>query len=262
MFINLLQQISPFIKKELILSKKFYFSTILIIVLPFITIIPMLAFSIGIGISDKQMLLLLTSIIFIYFNDFQEYCVYYISSEIKNGVLEEIWLSPINWIFMLIGWLFVAALKLFLFSFVFFIIEVFFLNYNFEIISYSKIILGLLFLFLSTSIVGIIMSNIVLVIKNPDPSIFFMTNFIPLLSGALYPICFFPYWLANISIYIPHTLAYDLVRSGLLGGNTLLPLNKEILYICVELFVSFIIMIYFFKFSKKRLEKTGSICFY
>ncbi len=104
-----------------------------------------------------------------------------------------------------------------------------------------------------------IISSMILTMKNSDAFVYIATALIPILSGVVYPITILPKFIQYISKSLPTTYSYDLLRYAFLQTKTIYPLATEYVVVC-SLSVAFIgIGLFLFNSLRRRVEEWGTI---
>lgn len=269
-----IKPVMAFAKKEILFILRNPFQFLCELFLPMLSILP--SIFVAFTLIEKQgshtfyeysgthnyLAFIFIGIIFYYFNDIQEQTAYLLQKELWMGTLEQIWFTPVSKLIILLGWTTFSFFKVLVYSLLgISTLFLFGLNLNIDIshINFISLGFGLLGL-LSTSVAfGIIVSSIILVIKQADAFVYFVTLFVPLLSGVTYPISILPRQMQIISLISPLTYAYDLIRHAILNTNTLFPLHIEYLVMAILVILLLFLSHFIFNILRRRVEIWGTL---
>lgn len=274
MFIFRANVIFAIVAKELSILKRHPLQLFYELLLPFVKSLPIillgkhlidnngaLSFSQTTG-TDNSILFLGLSILFTIFIDIQEQVGFYLEREMWMGTLEQLWLTPVKKIGLIGGWIAFAMVKAIIYGLVTCLLLFIFTANLMEIIINANFILFfivfVLLLLISVSN-GIFISEISLRFRQSDSIIYFITFLIPVLSGVAYPIEVFPMPIRFISLLLPTTYAYDLMRYSILNTFTIFELWFELIILIILIIIHMFVAIKLFDSLVKRLEKWGTI---
>ncbi|BBE31804.1 ABC transporter [Tepiditoga spiralis] len=263
-----------FLKKELLFLIRYPMQFIFEIILPVINMLPAIFLSIYLMSSNhiqsfekstgtkNYFVFISIGIVFSIFNSIQEQTGYQLSKEMWMGTLEQIWITPIKKINLILGWIFFSFIKALLYTISSAIILKFifiYLNINFNVYNLPLFILSVLLLLATSICGGIIMCSITLSIKQVDSFVFLITGVIPLLSGITFPISVLPPKIQIISKILPTTYVFDLIRYSILKSNTIFEPIEELILVLFFIIILMIVSVIIFKLLKRRVEKCGTI---
>lgn len=263
-----------FLKKELLFLIRYPMQIIFEILLPVINMLPAIFLAIYLTSSNDiksfekvtgtndYFVFISIGIVFSIFNSIQEQTSYVLSKEMWMGTLEQIWISPVKKINLVLGWIFFSFIKAILYTIASAIILKFifiYLNISFSIYSLPLLVLSVLLLLAVSICSGIIICSITLNIKQVDSFVFLITGAVPLLSGITFPISVLPPKIQMISKVLPTTYIFDLIRHSILRSNTIFEPIMELTLVFFYVIIMMIISVFIFKLLKRRVEKCGTI---
>lgn len=205
---------------------------------------------------------LLFIILFTVFIDIQEQVGYLLENEMWMGTLEQLWMTPVKKITLVIGWVFFALIKAVVYGTISMLTIVLLTSRDLGYwanINFPLLVFAIFSLFLTSVITGIFISEISLRFRQADAIIFFITMIIPLLSGISYPISTLPNPIRYISYIFPTTYIYDLIRFSMMNTRTITYAGIEIFIVVFLIAANFIFAVSIFNSIIRRLEKCGTI---
>ncbi|MDO5100576.1 MAG: ABC transporter permease [Eubacteriales bacterium] len=212
--------------------------------------------------TDNSVLFLGLSILFTIFIDIQEQVGFYLEREMWMGTLEQLWITPVKKIGLIGGWITFATIKAVIYGLAACSLLFIFTANGIETImnaNFTLFFIVFVLLLLTSISNGIFISEISLRFRQSDSIIYFITFLIPVLSGVAYPIEVFPKAIRVISLLLPTTYAYDLMRHSLLNTYTIFELRVELIILIVLILIHMFVAIKLFDSLVKRLEKWGTI---
>lgn len=261
-------------KKEILLIIRHPFQLFYEVLLPVVKMIPCIMlgsymllkngeaiFLSKTGTTD-EILFISLSVLFTVFIDIQEQVGYFLENEMWMGTLEQLWMTPVKKLALVMGWVLFALIKAVTYGAISMITIVFLTNDNWEYWSNINIPLfafSIISLFLISVVNGIFISEISLRFRQADAIIFFITLLVPLLSGISYPISILPNPIRCFSYILPTTYIYDLIRFSMMGTYTITSVNIEIVIVILLIGISAFFAIRIFSAVIRRLEKWGTI---
>lgn len=212
--------------------------------------------------TTNEILFISLSILFTVFSDIQEQVGYFLENEMWMGTLEQLWMTPVKKMTLVIGWIFFALIKAVIYGTISMLTIVLLTSGNLGYwanINFPLFVFAIFSLFLMSVVNGIFISEISLRFRQADSIIFFITLIIPLLSGISYPIDILPRPIQFISYVFPTTYIYDLIRFSMMNTYTITSIGREIFIIISLIAINIIFANMLFNSVIRRLEKWGTI---
>jgi ABC-2 type transport system permease protein len=166
---------------------------------------------------------------------------YSMKNEMDAGVLESNWLAPLPRPLLLVGRTFTSILFNTINSIATLLIAG--LIFGFEMYSHNLMpaLLSLIPMLLGLYGFGFAFAALVLLMRDANTLVDVGSFLVSLLSGENFPVKVLPRWLLPVSLVIPITYGYDLIRGYLIQTYTLLPAWQETIILIVFMFL----MVYF-----------------
>ncbi|MBU5311923.1 ABC transporter permease [Tissierella carlieri] len=184
-----------------------------------------------------------------------------LKNEMDSGVIESNWLTPIPLWVQLIGRsifsLIITTINSITVAFLVWLLFGFNINNNI----FSAII-ALIPLLVALYGLGFGIASLVLITNNAN-NIIDITNFsLNIICGQDFPITILPRILTAVSLAIPLTYGYDVIRGLLLGTNTFFSIKTELLILTVFMVVGTALGYYILKRVEKHCKTIGNIGFH
>src|SRR5262245_53897654 len=181
-----------------------------------------------------------------------------LKSEMDSGVLETNWMAPVPRPLFLIGQTLaslaittVNSLGMLLLAWLAFGFQV-----SGDLLSAA---LALAPMLVALYGFGFAFAAIVLLLKDANTLIDVSNYLISMLSGSQFPVNVLPRFLLPLSLAIPLTYGFDAVRGYLLGTQTLLPLDQELMILALFMLVTVPLGYLIFKRVERHCKQLGTL---
>lgn len=211
------------------------------------------------GTGDYVAFLLLGAILSSYVSAVLWGIGFSLKTQMDTGVLESNWLTPIPRLTHLIGQTTFSVVITTLNSFG--MVLAIWIIFSFEL-SFEKIIPAILTtipMLIAIYGFGFGFAALVMLIREANTLIDTGNFIINSLSGANFPITVLPRFLMVISLSIPLTYGYDVIRGLLIGTKTILPIQTEQSILVIFMVVMVILGALVFKYLERRCRRLGTI---
>lgn len=179
-----------------------------------------------------------------------------IKDEMMDGVLESNWTAPISRVSLVLSNTAFEFLKT-TFSIICTCILSYFL-FDFRI--NGEILKALLFMIpgvIGLMGIGLMMSALVLILKNASSVIDIGGALIQGISGGFFPIQVMGKYLLVFSLAIPLTYMNDSVRAILIGQTPIIPLNYQLIILVISMFLFILLGSFVFNKVEKKCRENG-----
>lgn len=204
------------------------------------------------GTTDYMAFLVVGSIVSSFISSVMWGMGFSLKEEMDIGVIESNWLTPVPVWVQLIGRsifsLIITTVNSLTVAFLIWIL------FGFDIgDGILQAIISLIPLLIALYGLGFAIASLVLVTNNANNIIDITSFMLTIICGESFPITVLPRFIIPISLALPITYGYDVIRGILLDTKTLLPINIEIWILTVFMVVGIII-------GKKILVKVEKYC--
>ena len=183
---------------------------------------------------------------------------YALKNDMDSGVMESNWLTPIPRLLILIGHsvtnLVITALTslgMLLFGGL-----IFGFNPSGDVV---KALLPILPMMLGLYGFGFAFAAVVMLMREANTLVDVSSFLVQIFSGSNFPVNALPRFLLPVALALPLTYGLDSVRAHLIGTNTILPLQWEMILLIVFMFVMLWIGITAFKSLERRVRTLGTL---
>ena len=106
---------------------------------------------------------------------------------------------------------------------------------------------------------GFAFAAIVMLIREANTLVDLSSFLVQIFSGSNFPVNALPRFLLPIALALPLTYGLDAVRSYLIGTQTIVPINLELLLLVVFMFVMLWIGVTTFRSLERRVRTLGTL---
>ena len=106
---------------------------------------------------------------------------------------------------------------------------------------------------------GFAFAALVLIIREANTLVDVSSFLVQIFSGSEFPITVLPHWLLPVSLALPLTYGFDVVRGWLLNTNTILPIPIEIGIIVGSMFLMIVLGLLVFRRLERRVRMRGTL---
>ncbi|MCL1934988.1 MAG: ABC transporter permease [Defluviitaleaceae bacterium] len=191
---------------------------------------------------------------FIFFN-ISENLATLLERELYLNTLEQILLTPIKYISIIIGWFIYLCIKSIIYITVFYILAILIIDTS--VVNIPLLLIGFTLMMLHSFILGTVMVIITLYLRKADAIIFTLVGILPIISCIVFPIQILPLSIQLISKLLPTTYLFDLIKYSLSGSRMIFDVWVTVLILFISSLIMFFLSIIFYKKSFERLKICG-----
>jgi ABC-2 type transport system permease protein len=183
---------------------------------------------------------------------------YALKEDMDTGVLESNWLTPVSRLLILVGRTLASLLTTTITSLLMLAMAGALFGFRPTGNTLAAFLVAIPML-LGLYGFGFAFAAIVLLMREANTLVDVSSFLVQGLSGANFPVKSLPYWLIPISLMLPLTYGFDAVRGFLLKTNTLLPLQTEVVFLIVFMFVMLWLGAWVFHKVERRVRTMGTL---
>jgi ABC-2 type transport system permease protein len=210
------------------------------------------------GTTDFMSFILLGTVLESFINAVFWGMGYALKNDMDSGVMESNWLTPIPRLLILIGHsvtnLLITAITSL--GMLFFAGLVFGFHTSGDVF---KAFIPIIPMMIGLYGFGFAFAAIVMLIREANTLVDLSSFLVQVFSGSNFPVNALPRFLLPVALALPLTYGLDAVRSYLIGTQTILPVNLELILLVVFMFVMLWIGITTFRSLEKRVRTLGTL---
>ena len=210
------------------------------------------------GTTDFMSFILLGTVLESFINAVFWGMGYALKNDMDSGVMESNWLTPIPRLLILVGHsitnLLVTAITSL--GMLFFAGLVFGFHASGDVLNAFLPIIPMM---LGLYGFGFAFAAIVMLMREANALVDMSSFLVQIFSGSSFPVNALPRFLLPIALALPLTYGLDAVRSYLIGTQTIVPINLELILLVVFMFVMLWIGITTFRSLERRVRTLGTL---
>jgi ABC-2 type transport system permease protein len=210
------------------------------------------------GTTDFMSFILLGTVLESFINAVFWGMGYALKNDMDSGVMESNWLTPIPRLLILVGHSVTNLLITAITSISMLVIAglVFGFHASGDVL---KAFIPIIPMMLGLYGFGFAFAAIVMLIREANTLVDVSSFLVQIFSGSNFPVNALPRFLLPIALALPLTYGLDAVRSFLIGTQTILPINSELLLLVVFMFVMLWVGITTFRSLERRVRTLGTL---
>lgn len=178
-----------------------------------------------------------------------------LETELYLGTFEQILATPTNAFAMIRGWYLFSLIKTTLYISIFVVFSLLFAETS--VINIPLVLFLLIALLIQAYGFGVIIQAITMYMRQADSIVSTLIGLIPILSCITYPLNILPQWVRSISMILPTTYLFDLLKYAFSGSKLLLPIKSEIILLVIVSFGFIIFCMIFYRILLRKVKKCG-----
>jgi len=210
------------------------------------------------GTTDFMSFILLGTVLESFINAVFWGMGYALKNDMDSGVMESNWLTPIPRLLILIGHSVtnlvvtaVTSIGMLIFGGL-----IFGFNASGDVF---KAFLPIIPMMVGLYGFGFAFAAVVMLIREANTLVDVSSFLVQIFSGSNFPVNALPRFLLPVALALPLTYGLDAVRANLIGTNTILPLQRELLLLIVFMFVMLWIGTATFRSLERRVRTLGTL---
>ena len=210
------------------------------------------------GTTDFMSFILLGTVLESFINAVFWGMGYALKNDMDSGVMESNWLTPIPRLLILVGHSVTNLLITAITSISMLVIAglVFGFHASGDVL---KAFIPIIPMMLGLYGFGFAFAAIVMLIREANTLVDVSSFLVQIFSGSNFPVNALPRFLLPIALALPLTYGLDAVRSFLIGTQTILPINLELILLVIFMFVMLWIGVTTFRSLERRVRTLGTL---
>lgn len=188
--------------------------------------------------------------------------VFQMRSQMKEGILDETLMMPLNIFHLILGWTMDGILSTVLQSIPLIILAAVFLIGQYSILYILIIIALLIFTFFASYCFATILIAMMVIWKETDQFVSFIGNIAPFICGVIVPLSYVPMPLNLLGVLFPFTWTLDIIRSLLFNSVPLIPIHYEVMILVLLTLFYYVFGKRLFTYLYNKSRKRGGIVGY